>query len=762
MITEWIDSGPSYCDICAPYVEGGPYRGGVMASERPPYHENCNCQVKAVEDGELDAIYVLIQERKEARLKRSKGKRWRYSEEEDVSENEERAQLDSVGSVGPDGMFEVALISEGVAIGHGWDFGRAALSASVALWDRAECFVDHSRLGAGRSVRDLGGVFHSPRFDETSGAVVATLKVGGPAASLVEALGREMLAEGDVKPRVGFSADVGFVADGKRVRQITKVFSVDLVFNPARGGAFVRALNSVDAAESREEIPMSTVVETPVKAANSDSPAAGGNNGRSYRAELEENLTAIRELTAVQEERAALAAEVEAARAQRLAGCGYLLDSGLAASKLPGAMVEHVRAQFAGRIFDPSELTGAIDQARKLVSSLTGGAAVAGVGQVRGMFSSADQLEAAVDDLLGAPRRAELANLNVHRLRGIRELYLGLTGDVDLHGGYYGERAQFATTADFAGLVKNAMNKMVVDSWGQLGRAGYDWWNKIAVVEHFDTLNTITGTLVGTVGALPSVSEGAEYTELAIGDSPETASFTKYGGYIPLTLELIDRDDTRKLRQYPRELANAGIRKISALVAAIFTDNSAVGPTMADTGALFNNTAVTTAGGHANLLTTALGTTYTAWEAVAAAVYNQPMLVKQATGYYGTGSKMAIDPRFCLVPRALKGQAEALFVPRWASSVESIASAGGPTYGGMVEPITVPEWTDSTDWAAVCDPMVAPAIYVGERFGLMPEIFVAGDERSPAVFMNDEHRIKVRHFVAVWVNDFRPLHKSNV
>jgi hypothetical protein len=48
------------------------------------------------------------------------------------------------------------------------------------------------------------------------------------------------------------------------------------------------------------------------------------------------------------------------------------------------------------------------------------------------------------------------------------------------------------------------------------------------------------------------------------------------------------------------------MRLISGLVAAVFTDNSGVGPTMADTGALFNATAVTTAGEHANLLTTAL------------------------------------------------------------------------------------------------------------------------------------------------------------
>ena len=110
------------------------------------------------------------------------------------------------------------------------------------------------------------------------------------------------------------------------------------------------------------------------------------------------------------------------------------------------------------------------------------------------------------------------------------------------------------------------------------------------MVEHFDSLNGITGTLIGSVGTLPVVTEGGEYTELVVGDSPETASFVKYGGYIPLTLELIDRDETNKLRVYPRELANAALRRISGLVAAVFTDNSAVGPTMADTGALFNST----------------------------------------------------------------------------------------------------------------------------------------------------------------------------
>jgi len=416
-----------------------------------------------------------------------------------------------------------------------------------------------------------------------------------------------------------------------------------------------------------------------------------------------------------------------------------------------------VRKQMQGRVFAASELQQAIDEARELVSSLSGSVAVAGPA-IHSVFSSEDQLQAAVDDLFGVPRDRDKQGLKAARLSGIRELYLMLTGDDELHGGYYPSRARLATTADFTGLVKNALNKIVANQWSELGRAGYDWWQRVTVQEQFASINDVTGTLMGTVGTLPSVAEGAEYTELAIGDSPETASFTKYGGYIPLTLELIDRDETRKLRAYPRELANAGLRRLSGLVAAIFTANSGVGPTMADGGALFNNTAVTTAGGHANLLTTALSGAE--WEVISAAVYNQPMLLKNAAGLYGSGPKQAINPKYLLVSRALELTAKnILYNPWYAADNRHQANLQQGEPGDVV---TVPEWTDPTDWAAACDPRIAPAIYIGTRFGIMPEVFIAGNELSPAVFMNDEHRLKVRHFLAVWVNDFRPLHKSNV
>ncbi len=195
-------------------------------------------------------------------------------------------------------------------------------------------------------------------------------------------------------------------------------------------------------------------------------------------------------------------------------------------------------------------------------------------------------------------------------------------------------------------------------------------------------------------------------------------------------------------------------------MAAIFTTAGGAGPTLADGGALFNATVVTDVGGagHGNLLTTALSAAQ--WDVVGTAVYNQPMLIKNAAGVYGTGPKMGVNPKFLVVPRALQLTAMKILYPTLENAANIYTENQQRGQPGDV--ITVPEWTDATDWAAVIDPRVVPSIYVGERFGVMPEVFIAGDEFSPAVFTNDEHRLKVRHFLAVWVNDFRPLHKSNV
>lgn len=655
---------------------------------------------------------------------------------------EEKLGADSEGFGEPG--FEIMAITCGN--GNGWQFPADVLQASLALWNGVESYIDHAQQpGWNRSVRDLAGICQSPIWDERSQGIRLALQPSGPGAELLTRLGGEWLDGSTIKSDMGFSADISFTANGQVVKEIIKVHSLDLVMKPARGGRFLSRIIDQEKGEGQDMEKEATGNE---QIDNSDTGT---------KAQQVLNIQ-----NKVKEQRAQLAGDVKLVNVVpesfQTQMCEMMLESTLSAARLPEAVSTRLRKQFTGKIFDLAELTLAVEDGRALAAELAGGKIVSGNGRLERMFDTRDQLQAACDDMLGAPREKGTEQLRPARLSGIRELYLMLTGDDDLHGGYHPDRVRLASTTDFTGLVKNSLNKIVANRWEELGRAGYDWWQRIVSVEHFNTLNQITGTLVGTVGALPEVAEGAAYTELVVGDSPETADWKKYGGYIPLTLELIDRDETRKLRAYPRELASAGLRKISALVAALFTQNSGVGPTLADEGALFNNTAVTTAGGHKNLLTGAISAAE--WETVSSAMYNQPMLIKNTAGVYGTGPRMAVNPRYCLVPRALQLTAMKILYP----SLENAANIYSENMqrGQPGDVITVPDWTDATDWAAVCDPRIVPAIFLGERFGLMPEVFIAGDELSPAVFTNDEHRLKVRHFLAVWVNDFRPLHKSNV
>ena len=619
------------------------------------------------------------------------------------------------GALNGAGRFEILAITAGE--GNGWLFGEDALRTSLALWDGVECFVDHAAVARAHSLRDLAGVVTNPEWDAERRGVRCELRAIGPSAELLSELGREMVAgAGQAAPRVGFSADVVFTAQGRQVEKILRVLSVDLVFNPARGGAFIK-----------EALSRAASAATPLK----------GN--------MEEN-------SMTEETDKPLETEAQTVREQM---CGYLLESGLAAARLPAPVTERVRKQFTGRVFEPGELNDAIEDARKLVSELTAGRAVQGLkagttqaGRLSGMVTSEEQFTAALYDLLGADRPEGLRGVRTARLSGIRELYTLMTGDVDFTGGYDGQRAQFATTADLPAVLKNAMNKLIVQEWEELGRSGYRWWEPVVDVQHFNSLQQITGILVGEVTVLPVVNEGGAYTQLNLKDSAETGDWTKYGGYVGLTLEMFERDETHRLRQYPRKLASAALRRISALVGSIFTANAGIGPAMADGYNVFE------AAHHANLGTTALSST--SWEGASAAIYNQPMLV----GAAGTAPKQAVDAKYLIVPRAMRLAGWQLLYPSFGHEANFFSE--NMQRGEQGDVITCPEFADANDWAAVADPRLAPAIILGERFGVQPEIVIASDQQQGALFTNDEMRMKVRHWVSVFVADYRPLYKANV
>ena len=369
--------------------------------------------------------------------------------------------------------------------------------------------------------------------------------------------------------------------------------------------------------------------------------------------------------------------------------------------------------------------------------------------RVHSMWTGLDRLQAAYEHLMGLPAHGDF-----ERLTGIRELYTVLTGDRQLTGRYnptmamlaYDPNGNNADTTSMAELTRNVMNKVMIQQVELLQE--YRWWERIAHIQDFNSLQQVSWVRVGGIGDIPTVAEKAEYTQLAWDDARTTADWVKKGGYLPLSLEMIDRDDVEAWRSVPRQLATAAMVTLSSVVSALFTDNNGVGPqitTEGHTAYAFSNT-------WGNILTQPL--TYENWQTAIETMYKMSQLNV-------TGRRIAVRPKFLLVPVELEAQ---------GISVVTSDRRPGTDFNDRVpvkrmlpeeNVITVPHWTDAESWAAVADPNLCPFAGVGFRYGRTPELFTASDPNTHLLFTNDVLPIKVRWFFAVSVIDPRGAVKSN-
>ena len=375
---------------------------------------------------------------------------------------------------------------------------------------------------------------------------------------------------------------------------------------------------------------------------------------------------------------------------------------------------------------------------------------------IRGMRNSMDRLELAFDAMMQGTRPEG----DIQPLTGIRELYTLLSGDYEMTGRFNTDRVYLSNvnSSTMAALVANRLNKMVVTQFMTYPH----WWKPIVVEMDFATLQDARWITLGGIGELPTVSEGAAYTELTWDDNTETAAFVKKGGYLGLTIEAIDKDDTRRLRMAPMALAQAAWLTLAKSVSGIFTQASGTGPTLADTGVLFNATAVTTTGGHANLLTTALS--HAQWNTVRQAMRDQAELNS------GEALGALTAPKYMLVPNELELTALQIMAtehtPGSANYNNNPYADGDARMARLASArervIVMDLWTDANNWAAVADPNLYPGIAIGYRYGRTPEIFSVASPTAGLMFSNDVMPVKVRFFYAAGVTDFRGLHKSNV
>jgi hypothetical protein len=282
----------------------------------------------------------------------------------------------------------------------------------------------------------------------------------------------------------------------------------------------------------------------------------------------------------------------------------------------------------------------------------------------------------------------------------------------------------------------------------------------VVLASDFDSLQAIKWITLGGIGDLPTVAEGAAYTELTWDDKYETAAFVKKGGYLGLTMEAIDKDDTGRLRNAPRALAQATWLTLSKSVSGIFTSASGVGPTLADGTALFHTD-------RGNLGASALS--------VASYAAARTAMRKFTEANSGERLGALTAPRYLLVPPDLEITALQVLASEFDYSFTlSNGQAAPPNVLGegndfnarlsfaRERVIVVDLWTDTNDWAAVADPRLYPTIGLGFRYGRQPEIFSVASPTAGLMFSNDTLPIKVRFVYACGPIDWRGLYKANV
>lgn len=699
--------------------------------------------------------------------------------------------------------------------------GRAyptdVLKRSASSWDGIEVFDNHltddefKERGGMRSVlHEAVAILKKPYYDQGDNCLNAELRV------IDDAMRTKLLNayELHVLDSIGLSVDV-LHSEGESIRyngnryptiaEFSKIVSVDIVASPAAGGRFNRIIAAKqimeeeamteeeirkliaeevakavgrsseqdpdleveiapeEAAAAVEDAVMQAVEEVPESADPVEAAQEVADAAQDAADMVEEVVSETEEETPV---------EVVESRVRKLE-CALMLRDVLDAAKLPQSIRRVVEAAFNGKVFSKDSLMNVVKRAKEAQSRSDTSGSVRGAGGARlniaSTMSKRDKAEIAFLELLNrsAMRALESNEKDYVQERipssykswvnGGRESYRPRNLSSWLYDMVGNPLAMRATEAnDVSSITKNALNVLLAAQYS----AKEEWWAPIVKEEEVVDIND--ATLVRDYGFenLSIVESGAAYTSINLSDDEETASFVKHGNYVGVTLETMLKDKLGVLRNIPMKLANAWYNTLGSKVAAVFTTNTATGPVLSDTGALFNATAVTTAGGHANLLTAALATaSYSA---------ARTAMLKQTDKKLGTGNRLMIEPRYLLVPVDLETAGlqirNSQFLPGGANNDVN------PFYQ-QFDIVKVPQFTDTNDWALVADPQQWPAIFLIFVSGYrVPQIITAGDESGGAVFTNDTWRYKVRLMTYRYsstydcapVADFRPLHKSNV
>lgn len=231
------------------------------------------------------------------------------------------------------------------------------------------------------------------------------------------------------------------------------------------------------------------------------------------------------------------------------------------------------------------------------------------------------------------------------------------------------------STSDFSSLLQNVANKRLRRGYEENAPSYQRWARRAPDAPDFKSMSVVN---LAAAPDLLKVNEHGEFTYGAMTDGKETYSLVTYGRIVSLTRQALVNDDLRGFDRLVGMFGNSAARLENRTVYAILTANAA----LSDTGLLFNSTAVTTAGGHANLAGAGAAISVTTLGAGRAAMRLQKGLQSE---------ELNIAPAYLIVPATQENLAyqftSANYVPQQPSNVNEFRAGGRTALEPIVEAI---------------------------------------------------------------------------
>jgi|GEM_PF-630689 len=331
----------------------------------------------------------------------------------------------------------------------------------------------------------------------------------------------------------------------------------------------------------------------------------------------------------------------------------------------------------------------------------------------------------------------------------IAQLAMGVTDPQSL--GIYGasDGPAYNVSGMFSNLLLDASNVSLRKSYAEANTTYQAWMKQGPSVADFKTVNKV---IAGELADPKAIPEDGQFEESTIADGKETYSLTTWGEVFSITWQSVVNDQLGAFTEIPAKQGKAMRRKQNKLAYGVLLDNAALATT---TGALFNATAVTTTGGHNNLVTGAAG----APSATTLNLLSRKM--QEQRGLNITAETfLNLWPKFIIAPPAIRGTIMELLGSRaapassgnsgitniWENELVPVFDAQIGTLGGGLD----------TAWYLAADPMDIDTIEYAFLQGL--ETPALEQERA---FDRLAIRYRIYQAFAVKALDYRGLQKHN-